>query len=123
MKSILLFLITASFCDVGNSEEVLEYGIDMSFAHTDRSAMSTNYPWLPHNVDPENNPLIPDEHVNKTIQVLGDRRQVYDDYLDGCKNYWNKRLGGDRGSELCDSSEQGRFSGNIAQPQSMVVSE
>lgn len=103
------------------------YGPDMSFSHTGANAISTNYAWLPHNIDPEKNPT-PDEYKDMPIQTLGNRQQVYEDYLNGCRNYWEERLnhGDERdrgvGVRACNGNENDRIDQNIFQPMSMVVS-
>ncbi len=91
MKCTAIFLIAASFPSVVKADEAVEYGLDVSFAQTS-------------------------EHVNTTVQVLGDRKKVYEDYIQGCRDYWVEK------SFLCDASEGERFNRNIVQPQSMVVS-
>lgn len=116
-----IILFAASAFSVAKS---LEYGLDMAFPHTDPEKVSTNYPWLPHNIDPENNPVVPDEHVNKTLQILGDRRKVYEDYIQGCRDYWENKWGNDgRGTQACNNFERDRFKQSISQPISMVVSK
>ncbi len=118
-----ILLITSTLLSVAKSDEAVNYGLDMSFAHLDPKAISTNFPWLPHNSDPENNPTVPDEHVNKTVQVLGDRKKVYEDYIQGCRDYWENQWGNDgRGSTACDRFEKDRFIQSLHQPKAMVVS-
>ena len=90
------------------------YGVDVSFPmHANRA--STNYPWLPHNMNP-GNISTPQEFVGVPVQPLGDRDSIYDRYMQGCRDYW-----GDRGS-VCDAYERDRIAMNIRQPKSMVVS-
>ncbi len=52
------------------------YGADISWP-MQHDRVSTNYPWLPHNVDPENNP-IPDEYIGMPLQPLGDRQKAFE---------------------------------------------
>ncbi len=52
------------------------YGADISWPMQHERA-STNFPWLPHNVDPENNP-IPDEYIGMPLQPLGDRQKAFE---------------------------------------------
>ena len=117
-----ILLAAASFFGAkdASSDEVVSYGLDVSFAHTTPD-ITTNFPWLPHNEDPDNNPM-PDEHVDKPVQVLGDRKKVYDDYIQGCRDYWNKEYGSEQGAMACDGFEKDRFVQSLTQPRSMVVS-
>ncbi len=112
-----------------------EYGLDMSFPHTSIHALSTNYPWLPHNTNPADDPndntpnQIPDKYKSMPIQYLGNRMQVYEEYMDGCRKYWEDKLGEGSGGEknagvlACDDFEQQRIHQNRDQPISMVVSD
>lgn len=76
------------------------------------SDISTNYPWLPHNVDPINNP-VPDEHKGMKIQPLGNQKDIYTKYLDGCVQFFGKD------GHRCLESEKDRLRSNLEQPQSM----
>ena len=105
-----------------------DYGMDISFPMTANDAISTNYPWLPHNVDPQNNPT-PEEYENMPLQVLGNRKQVYHDYIQGCSDYWNKKLDSHshshshspgEGDETCHNEDSDRTYHLTHQPQSMV---
>merc|ERR1712151_645954 len=94
-----------------NDELLLKksYGADLSFPmHT--AAVSTNYPWLPHNKC-KNNPTPPD-FDGMPLQVLGDKQSVYEDYVQGCRERYP-------GAE-CDNCEKSRIEMNLRQPQSMV---
>lgn len=63
----------------GMSSEFASYGTDVSWPmHHKR--VSTNYPWLPHNLYPDNNP-VPEEYKNMSLQPLGDRQKVYEGQL------------------------------------------
>ena len=107
-----------------NDPSAPTYGIDVSFASTGTNAISTNYAWLPHNIDPENNPT-PPEYVNMPVQVLGDRNKVYNDFIKGCRDYWDKKLeeeGEGEGIKACDDDENDRIEHIRDQPSSMVVS-
>ena len=107
-----------------NDPSAPTYGIDVSFASTGTNAISTNYAWLPHNIDPENNPT-PPEYVNMPVQVLGDRNKVYNDFIKGCRDYWDKKLeeeGEGEGGIVCDKEEKDRIEHIRDQPSSMVVS-
>eukprot|EP00586_Coscinodiscus_wailesii_P007067 CAMPEP_0172491412 /NCGR_PEP_ID=MMETSP1066-20121228/22226_1 /TAXON_ID=671091 /ORGANISM="Coscinodiscus wailesii, Strain CCMP2513" /LENGTH=199 /DNA_ID=CAMNT_0013260453 /DNA_START=131 /DNA_END=727 /DNA_ORIENTATION=+ len=59
------------------------YGVDVSFPMHHHMALSTNYAWLPHNVDPVNNPT-PPEHAGVTIQPMPGRMEFYKEFLRGC---------------------------------------
>jgi hypothetical protein len=65
----------ASVTPGGNSNEI-DYGTDVSWP-MHHVSVSTNYPWLPHNMDPVNNP-IPEEYREMPLQPLGDRHKVYE---------------------------------------------
>lgn len=93
-------------------DDVPSYGVDISFPmHANRP--STNYPWLPHNVNPEEKST-PPELEGVSVQPLGDRASVYDEYIQGCRDYW-----GHQGS-LCDDCERDRIAHNKKQPRCMV---
>eukprot|EP01083_Nonionella_stella_P215191 774705_1 len=48
------------------------YGADVSFPiHHEK--LSDNYAWLPHNLDPENNPT-PKKYAGKPVQYLGNKQ-------------------------------------------------
>jgi len=72
-----------------HAEEHLSYGVDCSFPIHSKSF--------------------------RCDDILGDRYQVYEDYMDGCR----KRYG--RKANRCDESENDRIAMNVRQPQSMVV--
>ena len=89
----------------------LGYGTDISFP-MQRHLVSTNYPWLPHNVDPMNNPT-PSEYIDMPIQVMGDRQKFYNEFLEGCKSYYGKY------PEACQATEDARIDMALSQPESM----
>lgn len=112
---------------INANEEAPVYAYDVSFPMTDYKA-STNYPWLPHNVDPANNPT-PEEYKNQSIQPLGDRQAFYENYMQGCRDYWTAihekealEHGGHEEPEeqACDNYERQRVDQNFYQPISMV---
>lgn len=106
-----------------NHAETPSYGIDISFPVTGIDSISTNYPWLPHNVDPANNPT-PKEYENMPIQVLGNRKKLYEDYIQGCRDFWERELDEEgAGIRACDNQEHERILHNQEQPISMLVSE
>lgn len=109
-QNIVVFI--SSTCLITTS--AIDYGVDVSFPiHHEK--ISTNYDWLPHNVDPENNPT-PKEYENMPVQPLGNKQAFYDDFLDGCRKHYGRRGG------ACDSTERDRVEMSLRQPASMVVS-
>jgi prolyl 4-hydroxylase len=74
--------------------------------------VSTNYPWLPHNVDPEHNP-VPPQYKDMPLQPLGDRLSVYNDYLGGCVDFYGPK------GHRCVQTEKERLEMSLRQPQSM----
>lgn len=85
------------------------YGIDISFPIHKR--ISTNYPWLPHNVDPANNPT-PKQYEDVPIQPLGNRQEIYNEHLKGCREFYEN-------ARQCDVYEYDRMLMNMRQPMSM----
>ena len=55
---------------------------------------------------------------DKCNGLLGDRKTVYEEYLDGCRKQW-----GTKGAKRCDANEEDRLDMTIRQAQSMVVSK
>jgi prolyl 4-hydroxylase len=74
--------------------------------------VSTNYPWLPHNLDPTL--PVPKQYKNMPINPLGDRQAAYDAYIKGCRD----ANPGSRGNR-CLSTEEDRIEMSLRQPQSM----
>jgi len=96
----------------GQNEEVPSYGVDVSFPmHAKRA--STNYPWLPHNVNPQKIST-PPEFEGVSVQPLGDRDTIHEKYMQGCRDYWEEE------GPVCDEVEYDRIEMNINQPKSMV---
>lgn len=93
------------------TDEPVEYGVDVSFP-SHYAKVSTNYPWLPHNVDPANNPT-PPEYKDMVIQPLGNRQKMYEDLVEGCRKHYGKK------GRACDSTERDRVAMGFRQPQSM----
>ncbi|KAL7534776.1 hypothetical protein ACHAXR_006067, partial [Thalassiosira sp. AJA248-18] len=89
------------------------YGVDVSFP-IHHSPISDNYAWLPHNVDPINNPT-PPEHVGKPIQYLGERRDWYDSFLQGCDTHYDNG----KGRSGCQITERDRVEMSLRQPAAM----
>jgi prolyl 4-hydroxylase len=93
-----------------SDETPVEYGVDVSFPiHHDH--VTTNYPWLPHNVDPSK--PTPKQHEDEPLQVLGDRQQFYNDFLKGCTDKFGR-------NSRCLSNERDRYAMSYRQPQSMT---
>jgi prolyl 4-hydroxylase len=97
-----------------NNHDAPIYGYDTSFPMLSKN-VTTNYPWLPHNVDPANNPT-PTEYEHTPIQPLGDRQKFYEDYIQGCRDYWKDH----EDPNLCDDFEEERINHNLDQPKCMV---
>jgi len=117
-KTIKLFLIpflfdlTKSCAQEISAADSPSYGVDVSWPiHASR--VSTNYPWLLHNVDPANNPVPPD-YEGTIIQNLGDRQSIYENYMQGCRDYY----GDDE--KVCDEQEGFRLEMNLKQTRAMV---
>ena len=103
-----LFIFLSVSISTG-TEQDNSYGVDVSFPmHT--SELSNNYPWLPHNIDPKNNPT-PPEYKNMAIQPLGNKREFYKSFMEGCRKHY-----GNKGS-TCDEVEEDRVEMNLLQPQ------
>jgi hypothetical protein len=105
---------TSSSTDAGTpktQDEPVEYGVDISFP-MHHASLSTNYPWLEHNVNP--NVPTPKKYKDMPIQPLGDRAQFYKEYLDSCRESF-----GSKGSRRCTSNELDRIAMTLRQPQSM----
>ena len=67
-----------------STEEVHEgpgsYWVDISYPITSLK-VSDNYPWLPHNVDPENNPT-PERYKDMPLQIFGDKQTFYEKMIE-----------------------------------------
>ena len=72
---------------------------------------STNFAWLPHNVDPSIE--TPEEYKDMPIQPLGDMQAKYLKYMNGCVDYYKKK------GERCWWNERDRIEMSLRQPQSM----
>jgi prolyl 4-hydroxylase len=88
-----------------------QYGVDVSYP-VHHSTVSTNYPWLPHNIDPANNPT-PSHMKDQPLQPLGNRQAEYERLMQGCRDKYGKRGG------MCDNTERDRISMVMRQPPSM----
>ena len=82
--SLFLAVVAAAQGNLQDSDPTatVSYSFDVSFPIHGR--VSTNYPHLPHNVDPANNEM-PSRYQNQPLQVLGDRQEIYLEHLDGCR--------------------------------------
>ncbi len=99
--------LVASSGSVIDDHDPVEYGVDVSFP-IHRAKVSTNYPWLPHNVDPENNPT-PDEYKDMPIQYLGNVQERYEEFMDGCRKHYRTR------PRACDQTERDRVAMSLRQ--------
>lgn len=90
--------------------EPLEYGADISFP-MHHASVSTNYPWLPHNMD--SSIETPEEYKDMPIQPLGDKQSFYENYVEGCVNQFEDK------SRRCLNNERERVEMTLRQPQSM----
>jgi hypothetical protein len=93
---------------VHNSDEPVEYGVDVSFP-MQYASVSTNYPWLPHNKNPGY--PVPKEYQDMVLQPLGNREEFYREFLQGCKDKF-----GSKGAR-CTQNELDRIAMTLRQPQ------
>ena len=83
--------------------------------------LTTNYPWLPHNVNPKNY-LTPDEYKNMPIQPLGpEANERYHNYIQGCVDFYNTvtDTNKSRKGQRCLDNEEERIEMTLRQPQSV----
>ncbi len=114
MRTTLFFLLLLGSSPLrGVVAHQNDYGVDVSWP-IHHAKVSANYAWLPHNVDPVNNPT-PSQYEDMPIQPLGDRQKFYNDFLEGCRNFYGRR------GSMCDTTEYDRIAMSIRQPQSMQV--
>jgi prolyl 4-hydroxylase len=97
---------------VALEEEEETYGVDVSFPTHNR--VSTNYPFLPHNLDPDHH-SIPPQFEHMPLQTQGDRQELYIQHLEGCRKAHEAV-----DPTKCDLFEWDRMIMNRRQPQSMV---
>lgn len=108
LKLLCLAAVAPSL--VGGADEPVEYGVDVSFP-MHYSEVSTNYPWLEHNMDPSK--PVPKKYQDMVPQPLGDKQAYYKDFLEGCtKAFGNK-------GKRCIQTELDRVAMTLRQPQSM----
>jgi len=91
----------------------IDYGVDVSYPihHVN---VSTNYAWLPHNLDPSL--PTPPEYEGMVVQPLGDKQTMYNNLIDGCRQFYEAS----GKAERCDDSEADRVQMSLRQPQGMV---
>jgi prolyl 4-hydroxylase len=83
--------------------------------------VSTNFPWLPHNADPKNNP-VPSMYKDMPIQPLGiEAMERYNQYIQGCVNYYNTVSDKNKNprGQRCLDNEEDRIEMTLRQPQSV----
>jgi hypothetical protein len=113
-KISFFFLPLALALTASNSKnnKNIQYGADVSFPmHQDH--VTTNYDWLPHNTLPQLYKS-PEGYVAMPIQPLGNRQEIYSEYIRGCIEFYE--IHGRR----CLDTERERINMNKRQPQSMV---
>jgi prolyl 4-hydroxylase len=82
------------------------------------ASVSVNYPWLPHNMNPEQNP-VPEEYQGMVLQPLGNRQAKFEEYIQGCVDHYGGNTIGNKG-QRCINNEEGRVEMSLRQPKSMV---
>ncbi len=110
MRTTTLTLILLNLLRLSHGQEE-DYGVDVSFP-IHHGKVSTNYPWLPHNVDPANNPT-PDEYKGMPIQRLGNVQARYEEFMKGCHDFYPKH------QRVCDRTEVDRVAMSLRQPKQM----
>ena len=111
--ALSLLLVMGGAAVVGAEESTIEYGVDVSFPIHHRK-ISDNFAWLPHNVDPENNPT-PEEYKDMVVNPLPGREEMYADFIKTCEEAFGKK------GSRCRMTEQDRIAMSLRQPQSMQV--
>ena len=109
MMTLVTTGMVLALTTVVGGQSTLEYGADISLPMQHSSA-STNYDWLPHNVDPTIE--TPEEYQGMPLQPLGDRQQFYKEYIEGCVEKFGV---------CCEEYETERFDMSLRQPHSMQV--
>jgi len=100
-------------CAEDETEEGMDYGADVSWPMHE-TAVSTNYPWLSHNVDPSIE--TPEEYEDMVLQPLGNVQDRYERFMAGCFNHYEVEGKG----YLCHESEEARIDRINEQPKSML---
>lgn len=70
---------------------------------------STNYAWLPHNVDPAHHKT-PAAYRNMPVQPLGNRQAEFEEYIEGCVAFY------DTNGKRCKTGEKDRIDMTLRQP-------
>jgi len=104
------FFLGAAISLAAARDEPVEYGVDVSFP-MHHAEVSTNYPWLPHNMD--SSIPVPEEYQDMVPQPLGDKTSFYRDFLQGCIDKFGKK------GKRCTQNELDRVAMTLRQPQSM----
>jgi hypothetical protein len=94
------------------SDGALSYGVDVSWP-IQHSQTSSNFAWLPHNINPEEHP-VPETYRGMPVQPLGDRQKIYEEAMQGCRDYYQER------GYMCDATEESRIESNLRQPSQMT---
>lgn len=112
LQSIFIATVTLSLAAGLDeaAEQHVEYGVDVSFP-MHYSEVSTNYPWLEHNMDPSK--PVPDKYKGMVQQPLGDKQSFYKEFLKGCTEAFGKK------GSRCIQTELDRIAMTLRQPQSM----
>ena len=108
---LLLFSLGLVGANAEEDAVPLEYGVDVSYP-MHHSQVTSNFPWLPHNVDPSI--PTPEEYNTSVIQPLGDRQLFYTENIAGCVDFYGTAGG------RCLSNERDRIKMSLRQPKSMV---
>lgn len=110
MKSLSLLLSSLLPLLIRSEDEKVEYGVDVSFP-IHNMKVSTNYPWLPHNLDPSL--PTPPEYQGMPIQHLGNKQKEYDEMIKGCSKKYP------RPKRICEQTELDRVEMSLRQPRAM----
>jgi len=108
--ALVVFYIVSECSHGGDPHHSVRYGVDTSFPMQNHK-VSTNYPWLHHNLVSQNN-TTPEKYRNMKLQPLGNRQQFFEDFMTGCREYHNNR-------SSCDEEEEKRIGMNMVQPRSV----
>lgn len=87
----------------------VEYGVDVSFP-IHHETISTNYAWLPHNV--QGLPT-PDMYKDMPVNPVGDTKAAYEEFIQGCVKAFGSK------GYRCQDTERDRIQMSLRQPQSM----
>lgn len=76
--------------------------------------VSTNYPWLLHNLDASL--PVPEEYRDMPLQPLGDVQRRYDDFMQSCVDHYDQTRGQ---GQRCWDTERERITMTLRQPKCM----